>query len=185
VPSCNCLFNASPVLPTTASTEPTQPGPVFDPSDTTFNGFYITLKNAVATRDPNDNTVTFGPGIENGEKAVNAPTTVGGFTFFGTNTPIPPDPSICQANLGTARGYRIDFLTGESKFVVFDGGGLPPSPVAGVVIVDGQSIPFLIGGGNPDGTGPDDTSAIGGQEPPIPITPLRSRIYWYRDLGNR
>jgi type IV pilus assembly protein PilY1 len=183
-PSCLCLFNASPVLPTSASSEPTQPGPVFDPSDQSLKGFYITLKNAVATKAA-DGTVTFGPGIENGEKAVNAPTTVGGFTFFGTNTPIPPDPSICQANLGTARGYRIDFLTGESKFVVFDGGGLPPSPVAGVVIVDGQSIPFLIGGGNPDGTGPDDTSSIGGQEPPIPITPVRSRLYWYRDLGNR
>ena len=183
-PSCDCLFNATPILPTTASSEPTQPGPVFDPSDPDFNGFYITLKNAVATKSA-EGTITYGPGIEKGEKSVNAPTTVGGFTFFGTNTPIPPDPSICQANLGTARGYRIDFLTGESRFVVFDGGGLPPSPVAGVVIVDGQTVPFLIGGGNPDGTGPDDKSAIGGQEPPIPIPPIRSRIYWYRDLGNR
>jgi type IV pilus assembly protein PilY1 len=178
------LFNASPILPTSASSEPTQPGPVFDPSDPAFNGFYITLQNAVATKAA-DGTITYGPAIENGEKSVNSPTTVGGFTFFGTNAPIPPDPTICQANLGTARGYRIDFLTGESKFVVFDGGGLPPSPVAGVVIVDGVSVPFLIGGGNPGGTNPDDKSAIGGQEPPIPIVPIRSRTYWYRDLGNR
>jgi type IV pilus assembly protein PilY1 len=179
------LFNATPILPTSASTTPTSPRtPPYDPSQPD-NGFYITLKNAVATKDANTGVITYGPAIEDGEKGVNAPTTVGGSTFFGTNTPTPPDTTVCQPNLGTARGYKVDFLTGESKFVVFDSGGLPPSPVAGVVVIDGQSIPFLIGGGNPDGTNPDDTSSIGGQEPPIPITPLRSRIYWYRDLGNR
>jgi type IV pilus assembly protein PilY1 len=176
------LFNASFGLPSSASSEPTTPGPAYDQSG---NGFYITLRNAVATKNA-DGTTTYGPSIETGEKAVNAPTTVGGFTFFGTNTPIPPDPSVCQPNLGTARGYRINFITGEAQFVVFAGGGLPPSPVAGVVNVDGVDVPFLIGGGNPDGSGsPDDTSSVGGQEPPIPITPVRSRVFWYRDLGNR
>lgn len=180
------LFNATPTLPTVASSQPTEGiDPTFNATDVSFKGFFITLKNAVATKNA-DGTTTYGPAIENGEKAVNAPTTTGGFTFFGTNTPITaPDPSVCQPVLGTARGYRIDFLTGESKFVVFDGGGLPPSPVAGTVVIDGQTVPFLIGGGNPDGTNPDDLSPVGGQEPPIPITPVRSRIYWYRDIGNR
>lgn len=135
------------------------------------DGFYITLKN----------------GTETGEKAVNAPTTIGGRTFFGTNTPIPPDPSICRANLGTARGYSVDVVTGESTFVTFDGGGLPPSPVSGLVSVDvnGETklIPFLIGGGNadPSCTGPDCTSALGGLKPPIPIKAIRTRTYWYRE----
>ena len=178
------LFNASFILPSSPSSQPTSPGPAYDQSG---NGFYITLRNAVATKNAGDGTTTYGPAIETGEKAVNAPTTVGGFTFFGTNTPIPPDPSVCQPNLGTARGYRVNFITGEAKFVVFAGGGLPPSPVAGVVNVDGVEVPFLIGGGNPDPgcVGPDCLSSVGGQEPPIPITPLRSRVFWYRDLGNR
>jgi len=184
-PAATGLFNATPTLPTVASAQPTEGiDPTFNATDASFKGFFITLKNAVATKNA-DGSTTYGPSIENGEKSVNAPTTTGGFTFFGTNTPIPPDPSVCQPNLGTARGYRINFLTGESKFVVFDGGGLPPSPVAGAVVINGQTVPFLIGGGNPDGTNPDDLSPVGGQEPPIPITPLRSRIYWYRDLGNR
>jgi type IV pilus assembly protein PilY1 len=138
------------------------------------SGFYITLKN----------------GTETGEKAVNAPTTIGGSTFFGTNTPIPPDPSICQANLGTARGYSVNVVTGETKFVVFDGGGLPPSAVSGVVCVancdtpgQGEFMPFCIGCGNPDPdcVGPDCKSSLGGLKPPIPIKAIRSRTYWYRE----
>lgn len=180
VPTCDCLFNASPVLPTSASSEPTTPGA---PYDQTGNGFYITLKNAVATKNA-DGSITYGPAIENGEKSVNAPTTVGGRTFFGTNAPIPPDPSICQANLGTARGYSIDLLTGESRFVVFEGGGLPPSPVTGLVTIGDTDYPFIIGGGDPTGdcVGPDCKSSLGGGKPPIPIVPVRSRTYWYRDL---
>jgi type IV pilus assembly protein PilY1 len=141
------------------------------PYDNSGSGFYITLKN----------------GTEVGEKAVNAPTTIGGNTFFGTNTPIAPDPNVCQANLGIARGYNVNVVTGVTSFVTFDGGGLPPSPVSGLVAVNvgGQEklIPFLIGGGNPnpDCIGPDCTSALGGLKPPIPIKAIRSRTYWYRE----
>jgi type IV pilus assembly protein PilY1 len=141
------------------------------PYDNSGSGFYITLKN----------------GTETGEKAVNAPTTIGGNTFFGTNTPIPPSNTICRANLGTARGYRVNVVTGATDFVEFDGGGLPPSPVSGVVAVtvDGQEklIPFLIGGGNPDPdcTTADCTSSLGGLKPPIPIEAVRTRTYWYRE----
>jgi type IV pilus assembly protein PilY1 len=140
------------------------------PYDNTGSGFYITVKN----------------GTEIGEKAVNAPTTIGGRTFFGTNTPIAPDPTICRANLGTARGYSVNVVTGETKFVTFDGGGLPPSPVSGLVsVTDDQGneklLPFCIGCGNPDCTGPDCTSPLGGIKPPIPIKAIRSRTYWYRE----
>jgi type IV pilus assembly protein PilY1 len=181
------LFNATPTLPTSASTTPiAAAGATYDATTNSDNGFYITLLNAVAHKQ-SDGSNLYGPEVETGEKAVNAPTTIGGNTFFGTNTPITPDPSVCQPNLGTARGYSVNFISGHSQFVVFAGGGLPPSPVSGLVTVDGKTIPFLIGGGNADPgcTGPDCSSSVGGQKPPIPIVPLRARTYWYRDIGNR
>lgn len=178
------LFNASNILPATLSTTPFTPGPAYDQSG---NGFYATLLNAVAHRQP-DASTRYGPDVEVGEKSVNAPTTIGGTTYFGTNSPVAlATPGVCQPNLGTARGYGINFVTGTSHFVVFQGGGLPPSPVSGLVTISGQTVPFLIGAGNPssDCVGADCTSSVGGQKPPIPIAPIRSRTYWYRDVGNR
>ena len=134
----------------------------YDPT-TANNGFFITFPNA-------------------GEKAVNAPTTVGGFTYIGTSTPPTPTSLACN-NLGTARGYQINFLTGANASVTFTTGGLPPSPVAGLVNVpvDGvdRLVPFCLGCGNPAGGGPDSTSSIGGGRPPIPVPPVRKRLYWY------
>ena len=123
----------------------------------------------------------------NGEKGVNAPATVGGFTFFGTNQPVVPPANSCDPNLGTARGYRVNFLTGEAKNVIFDGGGLPPSPVTGLVevVINGEKRiePFIIGGGNPDANcvGPDCKSALGGLKPTIPIKGDRKRTFWYQE----
>jgi type IV pilus assembly protein PilY1 len=178
------LFNATPKLPATLpSSTPSTPADTYDGSG---DGFYITLRNLKVHTDNSTDppTISYGPELEYGEKAVNAPTTIGGNTFFGTNTPLAPDSSVCQANLGTARGYSVNIVTGASKFVEFAGGGLPPSPVAGVFQDDnGKKYLFCIGCGNPDPTctGPDCTSPLGGIKPPIPITPVRSRVYWYRD----
>ena len=118
-----------------------------------------------------------------GEKGVNAPLTVGGLTFFGTNQPVVPSATSCEPNLGTARGYQVNFLTGAKTNVVFDGGGLPPSPVSGLVEVGGRIVPFIIGGGNPDAkcVGPDCDSALGGLRPPISITGVRKRTFWYQE----
>jgi type IV pilus assembly protein PilY1 len=179
--------------PIVDNTDPTWPGTtgntgatlsdLFDatttPYDGSFGGFFFQL--VFTSSDPNATTP-----VERGEKVVNAPTTVGGRTFFGTNTPLTPSASVCAPNLGAARGYSFDVITGESNFVDFRGGGLPPSPVTGLVTVDVDGtptlIPFLIGGGSPEPcVGPDCTSALGGGKPPIPITPVRTRTYWYRE----
>jgi type IV pilus assembly protein PilY1 len=134
----------------------------YDPA-TSNNGFYMTFAHP-------------------GEKAVNAPTTVGGFTYIGTNTPQVPSSNACNT-LGIARGYQINFLTGASAFTTFANGGLPPSPVAGLVnvVVNGADrlVPFCLGCGNPAGGSPDATSSIGGGKPPIPVPPVRKRVYWY------
>ena len=121
-----------------------------------------------------------------GEKVVNAPLTAAGYTYFGTNQPTASNT--CSANLGVARGYRLNPLSGAYTSTVFTGGGLPPSPVAGVVSVRvaGEStsslVAFIIGGGgDPACVGADCSSAIGGLKPTITVPTTRKRTYWYQD----
>ena len=142
-------------------------------STSTTSGFYVTLDHP-------------------GEKAVNAPLTVAGYTYFGTNTPADPklDTNMCYPNLGIARGYAINFLTGtglnNNGYIVFDGGGLPPSPVFGLVAVNPDApnvyTPVLIGGGNQTGTGGgNNSSALGSQKVTPPNTGKRKRTYWFTE----
>jgi type IV pilus assembly protein PilY1 len=123
-----------------------------------------------------------------GEKVVNAPLTISGITFFATNRPTPPDPdsNSCAVNLGEARGYAMDFLTGGAGVdrngdgtkntseisVVLKGGGLPPSPVGGVLqLDDGSTVPFCIGC-NLSGKPPE------ADLPPGNIPKVRKKLYW-------
>jgi type IV pilus assembly protein PilY1 len=122
-----------------------------------------------------------------GEKVVNAPTTVAGYTYFGTNQPTAPSANSCTANLGIARGYSIQPLTGIYTSSEFEGGGLPPSPVSGlvnvIVMVNGvpttKLVPFMIGGGG--GSGSDSSSSLGGKKPTINVKTSRHRAYWYKN----
>lgn len=122
-----------------------------------------------------------------GEKVVNAPTTVAGYTYFGTNTSATPSSNSCTTNLGTAKGYQVSTLTGTTHYVIYDGGGLPPTAVAGSVIVNvggvDTLVPFCIGcGGDPNCTGPDCKSASGGHKAVINVPTSRSRTYWYKEI---
>jgi type IV pilus assembly protein PilY1 len=160
----------APIVDNTSDTANTQPASLFNatstPYDGSASGFYVTLVNS-------------------GEKGVNAPTTVGGFTFFGTNTPTAPSPNSCNANLGAARSYQVGFLTGTVVYNLLQGGGLPPSPVTGLVnvTVGGQTVtvPFIIGGSSAGCSGADCQSSIGAQKANIPIKQTRTRAYWYRE----
>jgi len=92
--------------------------------------------------------------------------------------------------LGRARGYAVNFLDSSSRdsgllrYAEFAGGGLAPSPVAGIVevnaTVDGKTesvkVPFIIGGKPPL---TEVGSGIGGALAPVNVSPLRSRVYWY------
>lgn len=113
------------------------------------------------------------------EQVVNEGITLSGVTYFGTNTPSPGGNS-CVANLGTARGYAVDFLTGNainaSRWGIFVGGGMPPSPVAGVVDVNGDKVPFCIGCIDTDAP---NSSALQGGEVEINPPATRFRSYWY------
>jgi len=153
-------------LPTTPS-EPITEASLFDATSATYNGtlsdgttpasgFYITLAA--------------------GEKVVNAPATIAGQTFFGTNQPTAPSVNSCDTNLGIARGYKISPFSANGSFSAFEGGGLPPTPVYGLVeiarvdssgnaVLDNEGkqiidqVPFCIGCG---GTGSTDSSDHGG-----------------------
>ena len=118
-----------------------------------------------------------------GEKVVNASTTIAGTTYFGSNQPVAPSQASCIANLGIAKAYQLASFNGTATFTRRDGGGLPPSPVGGLVniMVNGknQLIPFLIGGGsNCTGCVP---SALAPINPLLNIKRKRSRTYWYNE----
>lgn len=127
-----------------------------------------------------------------GEQTVTSAVIFGGTIFFSTNRPVSSIAGSCGTNLGEARGYAVNLLNasgvigtgklcGGDRSGTFTGGGIPPSPVVGIVPVlqpDGTTKPtnVLIGGIDLDtGSG----SPIGAQEPKVPLKQIRSRIYWY------
>lgn len=124
--------------------------------------------------------------LEAGEKVVNSPLTIAGVTYFSTNKPQPPAPMLCSANLGRARSYGLDFVSGTAgldrdgngtkdvndMYTDLVGGGLPPSPVGGIVqLDDGRLVGFIIGGG-------DSTSPIEAGRIRVDIPKTRQKIYW-------
>lgn len=126
-----------------------------------FSGYYITLDGS----NDADN------GDSEGEKGINAPLVFAGKAFFGTNQPDIPAEGSCTANLGIARGYKVDIFTGGKTVHIFAGGGMPPSPIAGLVTIDGQTVPFMIGG--------EGESAFDPSVPDLDLSEGRRRSYWY------
>lgn len=146
--------------------------------------------------------------LREGEKVVNAALTIGGNTYFGTNVPQRTDDS-CSVRLGVARSYELPLICKTKTSVVLNGGGLPPSPVAGVVTVpyvnrDGtvtdRQVPFIIGSGGlasalaPDNpTDPDpnnENQELSGGSPldaekvkPL-ANPRRKRLYWFNESSH-
>ncbi len=141
----------------------------------TGGGFYISLLGY----DNGDQTATppVPPTARRGEKAVNASITTRGTTYFGTNTPVVPAANSCTSSLGLAKGYALSPFNATYGTSVYDGGGMPPSPVAGVVglvLPSGQSMqqPFCIGCGGKTALSPVDPSKKISKKP--------RRTYWYK-----
>jgi len=117
--------------------------------------------------------------LANSEQVVTSAITVFGTVTFSTHEPTPSEAGSCGSNLGTARVYNISYRNASSRNGTLDrhqeivGGGLPPSPVAGMVTLDdGRTVPFIIGA--------KPTSALEGGEPPPPSDVFRpkGRVYW-------
>jgi type IV pilus assembly protein PilY1 len=117
-----------------------------------------------------------------GEKVVNAPLTIGGVVYFGTNRPIAQ--TACKADLGESRSYAMSFLDGSGQRApdgvgtgddpyseVLTGGGLPPSPIAGLVDIGGIVVPVCLGCG-------ERRSAFEAGSPTISPNPVRRKLYW-------
>ena len=119
--------------------------------------------------------------LAQGEKVVNAATSIAGSAYFGTNRPnSSPSGSVCSANLGITKSYAMPLFCVAASGSLITGGGLPPSPVAGIVTVtksDGTAVqvPFIIGAPNAKG------SAIEAQRLNPVITAPRKRRYWYTE----
>ncbi|MEK9950636.1 MAG: PilC/PilY family type IV pilus protein [Curvibacter sp.] len=120
-------------------------------------------------------------GLPSGEKVVNAPATSLGVTYFATNKPSTASPTSCLSNLGQAKIYAAALFCKTPSEQVLTGGGLPPSPVTGIVQVEytlnGQTqtknVGFIIGAPN------TKKSGIEGSKIQPSATPVRRKNYWY------
>lgn len=117
------------------------------------------------------------------EQVVTSAVVVFGTVTFSTHTPTPVTSGTC-GNLGLARVYNFNFLNtapvaGAPRFETIQGGGLAPSPEAGMVTVINSitgleiTVPFIIGA-NP-------SSSLEGKAPlPAATTAsFKTRAYWY------
>jgi len=127
-----------------------------------------------------------------GEQTVTSALITGGLITFSTNRPISSSNS-CTNPLGEARGYWVNLLNGSGavgisgactmaggsgsgyRSTTFIGGGLPPSPVAGTVNVNGNVETVVIGAVQRSGI---PSTAISGQNVQPPISTHRKRVYW-------
>lgn len=121
-----------------------------------------------------------------GEQTVTSALIVGGMAVFSTNRPVPATPGSCANTLGQARGYWVNLFNGSggigvagacggARSSVFVGGGLPPSPVLGSVVINGKPVSVIIGAAQKDGT---SSTTTGGEEVKPAITMKRKSIYW-------
>ncbi|MEJ8810208.1 PilC/PilY family type IV pilus protein [Variovorax ureilyticus] len=119
------------------------------------------------------------------EQVVTAPLTIGGQTYFSTFQPKSSTTSSNQcSNLGTGRAYAVDFQTGvmtpNSNGVyapnTFSSQGIPPSPVGGLVSIDGKTVPFCIGCSGPTVLSPNKITPK--------VKPDRKPVYRFQKIDS-
>ncbi len=120
------------------------------------------------------------------EQVVTTPLTLGGVTYFNTfqAKSDSADARVC-GGLGTARGYQVDFQTGVEQLnsnnsydpEIYLSGGIPPSPVGGLVTVDGKTRPFCIGCAG--------TTILTPKTPVIKPRPNRKPMYRYERIDTK
>ncbi|MDO8958822.1 MAG: PilC/PilY family type IV pilus protein [Rhodocyclaceae bacterium] len=118
-------------------------------------------------------------GLSATEQVVTSALTIFGSVAFSTHIPATYQPGVCTPSLGTATVYNIDFSNAQSTIAsglrgqAISGGGLPPSPVGGMVTLDdGRTVPFIIGA--------SPSSALEGSPAPKihTVTRPKGRVYW-------
>lgn len=119
------------------------------------------------------------------EQVVTSAVVVFGEVTFSTHIPTVPDANACTSSLGTAQVYNINYLDASpvgqagNRYAQVSGGGLPPSPVSGMVTVTnpatGQpmTVPFIIVA-NPESPVEVKLKTSGSG-----VTGNKERVYWY------
>ena len=142
----------------------------------------VAIANDGADPDPADLAAAKGwvLDLRDHEQGVTSAITVFGTVTFSTHTPALPVVGACSSNLGTARVYNVRYANAapangaNNRDAEIAGGGLPPSPVAGMVqLDDGSIVPFLIGGS------PDSPLEGGLPSSPSTGTQPKSLTYWF------
>lgn len=115
------------------------------------------------------------------EQVVTNAVTLFGITTFSTHQAATAAPDSCESNLGRANVYNIRYTNAapgngnENRYEEVAGGGLSPSPTAGVVTLDdGSTMPFVIGA-RP--TSPLEGGASPGAS--LSVTQPKGRVFWY------
>jgi type IV pilus assembly protein PilY1 len=111
-----------------------------------------------------------------GERVVNGAATIAGNTFFSTNQPTPLSANSCGGSLGTARTYTFPLFCEGATYIPVTGGGLPPTPVAGYVNIDGKRVPFVIGVGR---------NRLDPIPPQLSVPQVKRRTFWYIENRGR
>lgn len=119
------------------------------------------------------------------EQVVTSAVVVFGEVTFSTHIPTVPDANACTTALGTAQVYNINYLDASAVgnagtlYSQVSGGGLPPSPVSGMVTVTnpvtGQpmTVPFIIG------ASPESPVEVKLKTSGSGVTGNKERVYWY------
>jgi type IV pilus assembly protein PilY1 len=121
-----------------------------------------------------------------GEQTISSALIVGGMVTFNTNYPVPPAQGTCSTSLGAANGYWLNLFNasggigvtgncGGTRSGPFSSGGMPPSPVIGVVPVNGVNQTIVIGAARREG---GSTSVVAPQNPLPQMAPKKKLIYW-------
>jgi type IV pilus assembly protein PilY1 len=156
---------------------------------TTCGAALICLDSLVAitsAADPSDTDLAAKKGwalrLRSTEQVVTSAITVFGVVSFSSHAPDVPQPGTCTSRLGTARVYNVSYQDAATQNGTFDRSqelppdiGLPPSPVAGMVNMNGESIAFCIG------CGPTSSIEVEDVEVPPSMVPgqPKGRVYWY------
>lgn len=111
-----------------------------------------------------------------GEKIVNGAFTISGVTYFGTTSPSTTDfEETCTDNV--ASNYEFPLFCGVPDAPTrIANGGLLPSPVGGIVDINGVKVPVIIG---------TKDSPFKAAEPKPKIKPVRNRLNWRVSNSNR
>ena len=121
------------------------------------------------------------------EQVVTTPLTIAGVTYFNTYQAKSTSSSTTCSNLGTARGYQVDFQTGVEKAngngalspVTFLSSGIPTSPRGGTVVVDGTSTTFCISCASST-----NNTILNPTQPVVNLRPNRTPVYRYQRIDS-